>query len=117
MGDRGQRVLEVSLPAPPDGDWTDEPCRREHGARRPKDWQPMRTQPTTARSWRPSAIVSDLYPTHAALGYVVTRSAFAINPPGLLSRLVGDNATVLLGNRDGSVWVDLETSRRVTAPP
>ena len=50
------------------------------------------------------------------LGFVMIRSAYAVSPPGLFSRLVGDNSVVLLGNRDGEWWIDLATSRRAAVP-
>ena len=108
-----QRVLEVSLPAPQDG--TGPQTLPPGAAPTTEGWQPIRTSDEGA-FLSTSALVSDLYPTHEALGYVTTEGAFAINPPGLLSRLVGGNATVLLTNRDGSQLVDLETSRRVAGP-
>ena len=89
-------------------------CRREP-RQRPKDGN--RSGPSDEGAFlSTSALVSDLYPTHEALGYVTAEGAFRINPPGLLSKLVGGNATVLLTNRDGSALVDLETSRRVAGP-
>ncbi len=60
-----------------------------------------------------TAIVSDLYPSHDRLGDLVLRSGFAVTPAGLFSRLVGDNATVLLGTRDTELWMDLATQRVV----
>ena len=50
------------------------------------------------------------------LGQLVIQSSFAVTPPGLFSRLVGDNASVLLGNAFGGLWLDLATSRRVPPP-
>jgi PAS domain S-box-containing protein len=63
-----------------------------------------------------TAVVPDLYPTHARLGYLAYRSAFTISPPGLFSRLVGGGAVVLLTDREQTLWVNLENSRVVAAP-
>jgi len=49
------------------------------------------------------------------LGYLVTRSTFVVNPPGILDRLVGDGARVAIGNLAGGVWTDF--SRVIHAPP
>ncbi len=108
-----QRVLEVQLAAAQGGNGPqalppEEPPSSE-------GWQPLRTTDDGA-FLSTSALVSDLYPTHAALGYVVATGAFAVNPPGMLARLVGGDATVLLANRDGSEVVDLATARRVAGP-
>jgi len=51
----------------------------------------------------------------ARLGYVVVRSTLVANPPGILNRLVGDDALIELGSTTGGVWSDL--SRSVPAPP
>ena len=49
------------------------------------------------------------------LGTVTVRSTLSINPPGVLSRLVADDAAVLIGNAAGGAWTDL--SRIVPPPP
>src|SRR4051812_40425385 len=41
------------------------------------------------------------------LGVIGVRSGLAVSPPDLLSRLVGDDARILLGNRRGDIWTDL----------
>ena len=111
--DRGTRLAEVSKSAPPESVGpTELPPSTAPTA---DGLQPLRAAGNGA-FLESVAIVSDLYPAHARLGYIDARSGFAINPPGLFSKLVGDNASVLLGNRDGSLWVDLEDSRRVDGP-
>jgi PAS domain S-box-containing protein len=108
-----RRVLQVQL-AGPQGESGPQALPPAE-APASEGWQPMRTTDEGA-FLSTSALVSDLYPTHEALGYVAASSAFAVNPPGLFSRLVGGDATVLLANRDGRGLVDLETSRGVTGP-
>jgi PAS domain S-box-containing protein len=51
----------------------------------------------------------------ARLGYLALRSTLSISPPGILSRLVGDDALVVMGNRRGGLWTDLSSA--VPAPP
>jgi PAS domain S-box-containing protein len=46
-------------------------------------------------------------PQDARLGFVVVHGTLAVNPPGILSRLVGPDAIVLFGNKSGGVWTDL----------
>jgi two-component system, cell cycle sensor histidine kinase and response regulator CckA len=41
------------------------------------------------------------------LGMIGLRSRLAVSPPDLLTRLVGDDARILFGNRRGDVWTDL----------
>ncbi|MEZ5292356.1 MAG: PAS domain S-box protein [Vicinamibacterales bacterium] len=43
------------------------------------------------------------------------RSVLSITPPDLFGRLIGDDARILLGNREGAVWTDL--AHVVTGPP
>ncbi|MGE3490915.1 MAG: PAS domain S-box protein [Vicinamibacterales bacterium] len=45
-------------------------------------------------------------PARRPLGTLALRAGLAINPPGLLNRLVGQDARVLFGNRAGDVWTD-----------
>jgi PAS domain S-box-containing protein len=52
-------------------------------------------------------------PKGAVLGI---RSPLAVNPPGMISRLVGGDALVLIGNKDGALWANLETTRVVPGP-
>jgi PAS domain S-box-containing protein len=40
------------------------------------------------------------------LGYVRIRSTFNESPPGIFSRLVGQGASVKVGNRSGDIWTD-----------
>ncbi|HYE86503.1 MAG TPA: HAMP domain-containing protein, partial [Vicinamibacterales bacterium] len=73
-------------------------------------------QPLEDRSFMEfTAPVVDAAPD-ALLGYLTLRTAYTISPPGLFSRLVGDDASILLGNRDGEFWIDLTTSRQAPAP-
>lgn len=45
------------------------------------------------------------------LGYVLVRSTFGVNPPGIIARLVGDDALVRVGNATGPVvWTDFSTA-------
>ena len=46
------------------------------------------------------------------LGFLDVRSGYSVTPADLFSRLVGNNAFVLLGNQDGSLWIDLASLRR-----
>ena len=39
-------------------------------------------------------------------GTLAVRSTLSINPPGVLSRLVGDDAVVEIGNADSATWTD-----------
>jgi signal transduction histidine kinase len=49
-------------------------------------------------------------------GYLVSRRSIFVSPsPDIFSRMVGDEATVELGNQSGDVWSDLE--QVVSAPP
>jgi two-component system cell cycle sensor histidine kinase/response regulator CckA len=43
----------------------------------------------------------------AALGTIGIRSTIAVSPPDALNRLVGHDARILFGNRQGDVWSDL----------
>jgi PAS domain S-box-containing protein len=54
-------------------------------------------------------------PQGQRLGFVVVRGTLSVNPPGILARLVGPDALVLLGNKTGDVWTDL--AHVVPAPP
>jgi PAS domain S-box-containing protein len=46
-------------------------------------------------------------PLSRHLGDLLVRSTISINPPGVLSRLAGDDAGVEIGNRTGDVWTNL----------
>jgi signal transduction histidine kinase/CheY-like chemotaxis protein len=48
------------------------------------------------------------------LGYLVIRSTFTVNPPGIIARLVGPDAIVTVGNRVGGAWSDFDNA---VAPP
>ncbi len=48
------------------------------------------------------------------VGSISVRSALQINPPDLLSRLIGSDARILFGNRSGSLWTDM--TRIVSGP-
>ena len=54
-------------------------------------------------------------PQGERLGFVVVRGTLSVNPPGILARLVGPDALVLLGNKAGDVWTDL--AHLVPPPP
>jgi two-component system cell cycle sensor histidine kinase/response regulator CckA len=49
------------------------------------------------------------------LGFLTERAMVSVNPPGILGQLVGDDAVVEVGNRDGDIWTNL--TRVVTPPP
>jgi PAS domain S-box-containing protein len=63
-----------------------------------------------------TAIVADIDPARP-LGHLAIRSALIVNPPGLFSRLVGDNAQVLIGDSESGSWADLATLRGAAPPP
>lgn len=48
------------------------------------------------------------------LGYLAVRSTFSVSPPGIIGRLVGQDAVVAVGNRTGDIWTDF--SHLVHAP-
>ena len=48
-------------------------------------------------------------------GYLLVRSTFWINPPGLIARLLGNDAAIGIGNTSGGVWTDL--THGVPPPP
>lgn len=54
-------------------------------------------------------------PTSNRLGFLIVRSTIALDPPGILNRLIGVDAAITLGNKTGDVWTDL--SRVVPPPP
>jgi PAS domain S-box-containing protein len=49
------------------------------------------------------------------LGFLLSRATFSINPPGVLGRLIGNDAVIEIGNQTGGTWTDL--SHIVSAPP
>src|SRR5207244_1594838 len=49
------------------------------------------------------------------LGFLLLRSNLDVHPPGIIGRLVGNDADVALGSRDGGVWTDLPGA--IDAPP
>lgn len=53
-------------------------------------------------------------PIQDGLGHIVVRTAFTPANPEAISRLVGQYALALIGNRDGTVWFDL--TRPVPGP-
>jgi signal transduction histidine kinase/ActR/RegA family two-component response regulator len=96
---RGTRVLEITrpdaAPLPP----LDEPPQPGVG--------PLRVDGET--------VYYDVTaPAGGGLGLLTLRAAFAPTNPEAARRLVGEEAVVLLGNRDGSVWFDL--ARPVRGP-
>ncbi|HEX6324248.1 MAG TPA: ATP-binding protein [Vicinamibacterales bacterium] len=46
-------------------------------------------------------------PAAGGLGIIATRAVFSATNPQAVSRLVGEQAQVRMGNRDGSLWSDL----------
>src|SRR5262249_4162669 len=44
------------------------------------------------------------------IGYILVRSSVTPNPNGDISRLIGPNARLLLGNKSGDTWTDLTHS-------
>jgi two-component system cell cycle sensor histidine kinase/response regulator CckA len=107
----GARVLEVVQPAA-----AGQPQRTVPAAGEP----PTKSGLSEFRA-EDDLIVSDAVteimappPASARLGYLVVRSTISVNPPGILSRLVGADATILIGNRSGGAWTDLT---RVVPPP
>jgi signal transduction histidine kinase len=55
------------------------------------------------------ADIRDTPPGTPTLGYVLIRTTFTENPPGIFNRLVGRDAAVRIGNRNGSVWSNLSS--------
>lgn len=53
-------------------------------------------------------------PVSHPLGYLRVRSSFSVSPPGIIGRLVGDDAVVKVGNASGGVWTDFS---HVVSPP
>lgn len=45
----------------------------------------------------------------SVLGYLRTRSTFVETPRGIFSRLIGEDAIIRVGNRDGGLWTDFTT--------
>jgi methyl-accepting chemotaxis protein len=60
-----------------------------------------------------SEVLSATQPS-TRLGYVAVRSTISVNPPGILTKLVGSDAIILIGNKSGGVWTDLTA---VVSPP
>jgi PAS domain S-box-containing protein len=54
--------------------------------------------------------------TGPRLGWFGSRSTFAISPPDIITRLVGEDALVVLANADGSVSADLARLTTMTLP-
>jgi PAS domain S-box-containing protein len=53
--------------------------------------------------------------TRRPLGYLLVRSALAINPPGIIDRLIGGDSIARMGDSAGDGWTDF--SKLVPAPP
>ena len=108
--DAGSRLLELSAPGPPAAD----------GAR-----VLPAAPPPSAVGIRELQVDGDIVLTdvvaevvrqadepgvHKRLGYVLVRTTFGVSPPGIIGRLVGDDAVVRVGNLTGNVWTDFETA-------
>jgi PAS domain S-box-containing protein len=63
-----------------------------------------------------TATVPGLAPKFAALGFLTVRNALVISPPGMLGRLVGADAMVLIGNKSGDGWANLSGPIAIPAP-
>jgi len=61
--------------------------------------------------------VSSAFPGFDRIGTLSVRNALSVNPPGVIGQLVGRDALIKMGNRDGSVWVDLADTTVAPAPP
>jgi signal transduction histidine kinase len=53
-----------------------------------------------------SDLVAGIRGADQPLGFVLIRSTFSENPPGIFSRMVGRDAQVRVGNRRGDVWTN-----------
>lgn len=62
-------------------------------------------------------VVSGTFPSLERIGALSVRNALSLNPPGAIGQLVGRDAIVKIGNRDGSVWVDLADVSVAPPPP
>lgn len=60
-----------------------------------------------------SDTVAEIRDESGPLGFLLIRSTFVENPPGIFSRLVGSDAVVRIANRTGDVW----TSFSGAVPP
>ena len=60
-------------------------------------------------------VVAHIGSADATLGYYVETRRLPVQSAQFLRDLIGNGASLLLGNADGSLWTDLV--RRVTAPP
>ncbi|MGH8637992.1 MAG: hypothetical protein ACREUZ_12735, partial [Burkholderiales bacterium] len=106
----GSRVLDVALPG------------TNQASRMPADISALpghtglgefRAADDTIFSDAVAAIVTP--PPSRRLGSLVVRATVSVNPPGILSKLVGGEAAILLGNVAGGAWTDL--THVVPAPP
>ena len=112
----GNRLLEVVVPASGSGPQQDLPPRERPSA---PGIQPLQVSKDFVLADVVAEVQGESFPadqkSSPRLGYLTLRSAFSITPPGLMSRLVGADALVAIGNRSGGVWTDL--SSVVPAPP
>lgn len=111
----GTRLLEMPVPDQPGRSARTLPPiagPREHGI------HPLQREGNLTFSDTVAAIQDTSGPASGAgprlLGYLVVRSTFTVNPPGIIGRLVGPDAIVTVGNRDGGAWTDFDN---VVAPP
>jgi signal transduction histidine kinase/CheY-like chemotaxis protein len=116
--DGGSRVLEVSTPGPASAGAT--------ALVLPPAGRPTRPGISELQTFD-GIVFSDLVveirderlPAAASarsgrLGYLLVRSTFSVSPPGIISRLVGQDTVVAIGNRTGGTWTDF--SKVVPAP-
>jgi PAS domain S-box-containing protein len=114
----GSRALEILIPPPPP---------RSAAVPLPAGERPVgvglspfREQAGVVFSDAVAEIRDEPAPAGAAstsprLGFLRVRSTISVNPPGIISRLVGNDAVVEIGNSAGGVWMDF--SRLVPMPP
>jgi PAS domain S-box-containing protein len=103
---RGRRLIEMSTPASAALRSDDAPVAADYTLKAAGQKAVLEA----------TSIVSDLDPAGTRLGFLVIRSPIEINPPGLFSRLLGNDANVLVGDPEAGQWAGLETSEMVATP-
>lgn len=106
---RGERVYHVASEPPPTGKFAGVVLSSRPPAA--AGLQPLRTE----QGHFVIEGIAEVIRNGRRLGFVASRSLLSVSPAGILGRLVGDNAAVIIGNRDGSLWTDLE--KVVDGPP